>query len=109
MNDILVHSEAVLGCGFVADRYLAPGEDEYRIRNAQLAGMRGKAPDSWRPLTPTEIETLIKNDNRASDWGRILVRDPFDPTLVRNSEFAGLVRIGSLERVVLEQDRKSVV
>ena len=98
MNDILVHSEAVLGYGFVADKYLEAAESEYRLRNAQL----DKPADSYRPLRHLDVEILIKNGNRCSDWGKLLVREPFDATLIRNSEFAGLVRIGSLERVVLE-------
>ncbi len=98
MNDILVHSEAVLGYGFVADKFLEAGESEYRLRNAQL----DKPLDSYRPLRHLDVEILIKNGNRCSDWGKLLVREPFDATLIRNSEFAGLVRIGSLERVVLE-------
>ncbi|HPE88801.1 MAG TPA: DUF4954 family protein [Spirochaetia bacterium] len=98
MNDILVHSEAVLGYGFVADKFLEVGESEYRLRNAQL----DKPLDSYRPLRHLDVEILIKNGNRCSDWGKLLVREPFDATLIRNSEFAGLVRIGSLERVVLE-------
>lgn len=98
MNDILVHAETVLGYGFIAPKYLAPGEDEYRIRDTQL----DKPLDSYRPLTHLDVEIMIKNGNRSSDWGKLLVRDPFDATLIRNSEFAGLVRIGSLSRVVLE-------
>jgi len=98
MNDILVHAEAVLGYGFISSKYLEPGEDEYRLRN----GESGKALDSYRPLSHLDVEIMIKNGNRSSDWGNILVREPFDATLIRNSEFAGLVRIGRLQRVVLE-------
>jgi NDP-sugar pyrophosphorylase family protein len=98
MNDILVRTETEFGYGFIPQEYLGPGEDEYRMRNRQL----GKALESFRQLKPAEIETLIKNGNSSSDWGKIRVREPFDATLIRNSEFAGLVRIGSLERVVLE-------
>ncbi len=98
MNDILVHSEAVLGYGFVSAKYLGNGETEYRLRNEQ----QGKPVDSYRLLRHLDVEILIKNGNRCSDWGKILVREPFDATLIRNSEFAGLVRIGRLERVVLE-------
>lgn len=98
MNDILVHGETVFGLGFIPQRYLAPGEDEYRMRDRQLS----KPLDSYRPLKPAEIEALILNGNRCADWGGVLVRDPFDPSLVRNSEFAGLVRLGRLDRAVLE-------
>lgn len=98
MNDILVHSETVLGYGFIPQKFLNEGEDEYRIRNSQLA----KPLDSYRALRHNDVEILIKNGNRCSDWDKVLVRDPFDASLVRNCEFAGLVRIGRLERVVLE-------
>jgi hypothetical protein len=98
MNDILVHAEAVLGYGFVSSKFLKPGETENRIRDEQL----DKPLDSYRPLRPLDVEILIMNSNRCSDWGKIMVREPFDPTLVRNTEFAGHVRIGRLERVVLE-------
>jgi len=98
MNDILVHAEAVLGYGFISSKYLEPGEDEYRLRNGQI----GKPLDSYRPLSQLDVEIMIKNGNRSSDWGNILVRQPFDATLIRNCEFAGLVRIGCLQRVVLE-------
>ena len=98
MNDILVRTETEFGYGFIPHKFLGSGEDEYRIRNLQQT----RPEISYRLLKPGEIETLIKNGNRSSDWGRIMVCEPFDATLVRNSEFAGLVRIGILERVVLE-------
>ncbi|GAB1432128.1 DUF4954 family protein [Spirochaetota bacterium] len=98
MNDILVHSEAVLGYGFIPPKYLKEGEDEYRIRNSQ----QDKDPDSYRALRHRDVEILIKNGNRCSDWDKVLVREPFDATLVRNCEFAGLVRLGRLEQMVLE-------
>ena len=98
MNDIKVHAEADFGYGFVPQGYLLPGEDEYRLRGGPDAG----SANGYRPLYPSEVEALILNGNRCSDWGRFQVRDPFDPSLIRNSEFAGLVRIGRLSRVVLE-------
>ncbi len=98
MNDILVHTETVPGCGFVSSKYLEPGENEYRIRDTQV----GKPLDSYRVLTQSDIEILIKNNNRSSDWSALQVRQPFDASLIRNSEFAGLVRIGRLQRAVLE-------
>lgn len=98
MNDIVLHTEASFGYGFVPEKFLPEGADEYYLRNEAL----GHPVDSYRPLKPAEVEALILNGNRCSDWGRILVRDPFEPALIRNCEFAGLVRIGRLARVILE-------
>jgi NDP-sugar pyrophosphorylase family protein len=62
----------------------------------------GRDPASYRRLSALEINSLVKNENTCPDWNDILVTDPFNPELVKNSAFAGLVRIGSLERAVLE-------
>jgi len=105
MNDIEILSEDEYGLGFVPREFLAPGEDEYRIRDAQLADPErglGRAPLSYRRLKPYEIEALVKNENSCRDWDLVLVSDPFVPELVKNSEFAGLVRIGRLGRTILE-------
>jgi NDP-sugar pyrophosphorylase family protein len=101
MNDINLLPEEALGLGFVPPEYLAPGEDEYRIRNEQLAAL-GRKPDSYRRLRPFEIEALVKNANTCRDWNDLLVSDPFTPELVKNSAFAGLVRLGRLEKATLE-------
>jgi carbonic anhydrase/acetyltransferase-like protein (isoleucine patch superfamily) len=98
MNDIVVHEEASFGYGFVPLKFLGTGEDEYRLRHLQQQNPAA----AYRPLRPIEVETLILNGNRCSDWGKIMVLDAFNPSLIRTSEFAGLVRIGRLERVVLE-------
>ncbi len=50
----------------------------------------------FRALTSSEIERLVKNSNTASQWDSVQVSDNFDPSLVRNCHFAGLVRIGDL-------------
>ncbi len=101
MNDIRFLPEDDYGLSFVPQRYLAADEDEYRIRDTQL-GALGRHPASFRRLKPYEIETLVKNFNTCSDWNLIRVSDPFTPALIKNSDFAGLVRIGKLERVTLE-------
>ncbi|HET7838224.1 MAG TPA: DUF4954 family protein, partial [Rectinemataceae bacterium] len=101
MNDIKFLPEDDYGLSFVPKDYLAPGEDEYRIRDVQLEAF-GRHPGSFRRLKPYEIETLVKNFNTCSDWNLIRVTDPFTPEMIKNSEFAGLVRIGKLERVTLE-------
>ena len=101
MNDIRLLPSDAVGTGFVSAESLRPGEDEYAIRDAQLAAS-GKSPSSFRRLRPYEIESLVKNENNCPDWNTLLVSDPFNPELVRQSSFDGLVRIGRLERAVLE-------
>jgi NDP-sugar pyrophosphorylase family protein len=101
MNDIRLLSEEAIGLGFVPKDFLAPGEDEYRIRDKQLTDM-GHAPGSYRRLKPYEIEALVRNSNTCRDWSELRVTDPFTPELVKNSAFAGLVRLGRIERAVLE-------
>lgn len=61
-------------------------------------------PRRFRPLKKEEIESLIKNNNSAESWDQILVTDQFDPNLVKNCEFWGLVRIGDLTPAFLEAD-----
>ncbi len=97
MNDITVSDEAGYGRNFVPPERLPPGLDEYHLRNSTL----GKPLESYRPLRAEEIETLARNGNTCTDWSGILVRDPFIPDLIRDCHFAGLVRIGRLERVIL--------
>lgn len=100
-NDITISCNIRVGTGFVPQEYLRPGEDEYTLRNMQLA-RRGIDPKGFRSLEPFELETLVRNHNTCSDWSLFLVSDPFTPSLIHNSFFSGLVRIGKLERVSLE-------
>jgi hypothetical protein len=97
MANVKVIPIAQFGWQFIPPEYLPPDRDEYYLRNEQL----GRQPD-WRHLHAHEIETLVKNANTCADWDMFLVADPFDPHLVRNSEFSGLVRIARLEAVMLE-------
>ncbi|HUW40640.1 MAG TPA: DUF4954 family protein [Rectinemataceae bacterium] len=108
MNDIRILSEEGYGLGFIPPAFLAPGENEYRIRDVQLVEQLGRNPSSYRRLSPHEIETLVKNGNSCRDWDLMRVSDPFTPELVKNCEFAGLVRLGKLERVVLEHHETQV-
>jgi len=48
------------------------------------------------------VEALVKNHNTSSNWDEIRVTDIFDPRQIRNNEFFGLIRIGSVRDVVLE-------
>ncbi len=101
MNDIRLLPADAIGTGFVGPGSLGPDRDEYAIRDSQLAET-GKSPSAYRRLRPYEIESLVKNENNCPDWNSLLVTEPFNPELVRQSSFDGLVRIGRLERAVLE-------
>jgi len=93
----VVPNEA-LGHNFIAPPFLPQGKDEYYLRNAQSPKPEGH----WRKLRPREIETLVQNNNSADDWHNIEVGEKFDPSLIRNCQFYGLIRIGALEDVALE-------
>ncbi|MDQ6761160.1 MAG: DUF4954 family protein [Bacteroidota bacterium] len=97
MNIITKHPINNLGYNFIAEKYLPEGEDEYYLRNWQNdSGIK------YRNLTEVERDTLIQNGNSSDDWSMLLVSDIFDPGLVRNTKFFGLVRIGMLEPYYLE-------
>lgn len=87
-----------LGCNFIPGEHLPQGRDEYYLRNLQ----NQNPPHTWRQLRADEVRTLDGNGNRCDDWDAVLVRDPFTPQLIRGSSFHGLVRLGCLERVLLE-------
>ncbi|MDR1106378.1 MAG: DUF4954 family protein [Treponema sp.] len=86
------------GFDFISGDFLPPGKDEYWRRNEQ----QGADPPLWRKLKAHEIESLVKNGNYCADWNHFLVTDPFDPLLIRNSNFYGLVRFGPLREVFLK-------
>ncbi|HWB25737.1 MAG TPA: DUF4954 family protein [Chitinophagaceae bacterium] len=86
-----------LGAGFIPPQYLPAGKDEYYLRN-----MQDRSGIDYRQLTAYEIEALVKNRNTSDDWNEILVSDAFNPELVKNCKFFGLVRIGKLEPYCLE-------
>jgi hypothetical protein len=102
VNDIHILGEEAYGLGFVPPEFLGPGEDEYRIREGQLKNVLGRESSSYRALTVAEITALAANGNRCRDWSLVRVTDPFVPDLVRNCEFAGLVRLGAIRRTVIE-------
>ncbi|MCL2043515.1 MAG: DUF4954 family protein [Treponema sp.] len=84
------------GYDFIPGEFLPPGKDEYWLRNSR------QDKKSWRKLLPDEIELLTKNGNRCPNWDDFLVCDPFDPALIRGSNFYGLVRLGSMQNVLLK-------
>ncbi|MGB1126668.1 MAG: DUF4954 family protein, partial [Phycisphaeraceae bacterium] len=82
---------------FLDPEDLPEGCDEYYLRNQQL----GHNPERYRRLRADELEVLVKNGNNAENWDTVLVADPFRAKAIINCDFAGLVRIGKLEKVVL--------
>lgn len=97
MNIITKHPVNKLGYNFIESKYLPAGEDEYYLRNKQ-----NKNGINYRMLTSAEKEILILNGNHSDDWNKLFVSDAFDPLLVKNCKFFGLVRIGKLEPWYLE-------
>jgi len=97
MNIIQKHPVNNLGYSFVDKKYIPKGKDEYYLRNTQ-----NQNGIKYRKLTAQEIEALIRNRNTSDDWNRIFVSRHFNPELVRNCKFHGLIRIGKLEPYYLE-------
>jgi hypothetical protein len=97
MNIITKHPVNNLGYNFIDPNYLPPGEDEYYLRNKQNTN-----GINYRKLSSSEREILIRNGNNSDDWNKIFVSEAFDPGLVKNCKFFGLVRIGKLEPFYLE-------
>src|SRR5215212_519110 len=97
MNIITKHPVNNLGYGFIDKKYLPKGKDEYYLRNLQ-----NKNGISYRELSSAEKKILISNGNSSDDWSKIFVSEAFDPGLVKNCQFFGLVRIAKLQAYYLE-------
>lgn len=96
-SNVMVLEQARFGYGFITDPYLPEGCDEYYLRNQQNT----KDKSRYRHLTEQEIGVLVENLNNSPCWNDVLVTDPFDPVLVKNSEFYGLVRLGKISKQVI--------
>lgn len=81
------------GYNFVEDEYLESDRDEYTLRNERIKHWDA----AWRRLREDEITLLQLLGNISSNWNNVWVEDPIDITLIRNTSFFGLVRIGSLQ------------
>jgi len=97
MNQIKRSPLNTLGYNFIPPKFLPAGKDEYYLRNRQ-----NRNGIHYRHLTAWEIEMLVRNRNTSDDWNKILVSDAFNPELVQDCKFFGLVRIGKLEPYYLE-------
>ncbi len=60
-----------------------------------------------RVLTEGEISVLESRGNSSDDWSQIYVKEPFDPYLIKGCEFRGYIRIGRLEKAVLNDGRRN--
>ncbi|PIE98531.1 MAG: DUF4954 domain-containing protein [Treponema sp.] len=97
MRKISIINPKEFGYNFVDKKFLPRGADEYYLRNGQV-----KEKHVWRHLTFDEVEHLIKNGNSCTNWNDVFVEDPFNPALIKNSLFAGLVRICAIEENYLK-------
>lgn len=97
MNNISKKAISALGYNFIRKEYLPKGKNEYYLRNLQ-----NRNGIKYRKLTASEIKTLVQNGNTSDDWDKIRVAEAFDPRLVRNCSFYGLIRIGKLEPIFHE-------
>src|ERR1700712_5626101 len=97
MNEIIKQPLNSIGYHFVAREFLPEGKDEYHLRNLQ-----NRSGIFYRNLSAYEIEVLVRNNNTSDDWNKINVSDAFNPELVKNCKFYGLVRIGKLESIALD-------
>jgi hypothetical protein len=98
MDHVSIKPSGSIGKNFIPAEYLPAGKDEYHLRNGQV----GRPLEQWRHLKADEIERLVKNGNTSRSWDDILVTNEFEPGLIWNTDFFGLVRIGRLRNIVLE-------
>ncbi len=97
MNNISKKPITKLGYGFIQKQFIPKRKNEYHLRNLQ-----NRSGIKYRKLSDAEKEILIRNGNSSDNWEKILVSDSFNPELVKNCKFYGLVRIGKLESWFLE-------
>jgi NDP-sugar pyrophosphorylase family protein len=97
MDHVSIKPSGSIGRNFIPAELLPAGKDEYYLRNTQVDQSR-----QWRNLRADELEHLVKNGNTSSNWDEVLVSEEFEPGLIWNTDFFGLVRIGRLRNVVLE-------
>ena len=97
MNEIVKKPLLSIGYNFIKEEYLPADKGEYYLRNLQ-----NKSGITYRNLTAYEIEVLVRNNNTSDDWNKLQVSDAFNPELVKNCKFYGLVRIGKLETIAIE-------
>ena len=55
---------------------------------------------NYRSLSKTEIRQLEQNGCHAQSWDKVNVKEGFDPSRVKNVDFAGTVKIGDFKKAV---------
>jgi hypothetical protein len=98
MDKVQILSPDTMGDHFISQEYLPEGKDQNYLRNLQSK----KLASCWRNLHTDEVERLVKNDNTAQNWDDILVTDPFEPRMIKNNRFFGLIRIGCVRNVIIQ-------
>lgn len=98
MDKVTILPSETMGNHFISQEYLPEGKDENYLRNMQKSAPK----NGWRHLHSDEVERLVKNDNTSLNWDNILVTDHFDPKMIKNNKFYGLVRIGCVRNVILQ-------
>jgi hypothetical protein len=86
-----------LGFDFIESKYLPKGKSEYHLRNKQC-----KLSGEYKPLSKSQIDILIQNQNESDDWNNILVSKKFNAKLVHRNRFFGKITIGDLVPVYHE-------
>ncbi|RYY71750.1 MAG: DUF4954 family protein [Chitinophagaceae bacterium] len=97
MNIINSKPIASLGYQYIPASYLPKGKNEYYLRDLQ-----NNSGIVYKPLSTSQIDTLVHNRNTSDDWNKILVAENFDANLVKNCKFYGLVRIGAMQPLYKE-------
>jgi hypothetical protein len=100
MDTVSILHSGSIGKNFIPEQFLHDRENEYYYRNLQTFWPQ----ERWRHLRADVLERLVKNNNSADNWDQIFVTDEFEPLLVVNNSFFGMVRIGRLRNVVLEHN-----
>lgn len=95
MNKVKLIKNNVIGDMFLEDGLKEDLKDEYVFRNKQVSN------NNWRSLSFEEKSILKSNNNIIDDYDKFLVSDSFNPNLIRNSSFYGLVRIGNISSEIL--------
>lgn len=98
MDKVTILPSETMGNHFISQEYLPDGKDENYLRNTQKSAPK----NGWRHLHSDEVERLVKNDNTSLNWDNILVTDHFDPKMIKNNKFYGIVRIGCVRNVILQ-------
>lgn len=97
MNPVFKRPISEIGYNFIPQEFLPKGKDEYYLRHKQ-----NRSGIKYRRAAALEIEILIRNGNTSDNWDNVRVSEAFNPELVKNCKFFGLVRIGKLEPIYLD-------